>query len=488
MDPVRHRRRSAIWPIALWWLRLALARNVAIPPRAHAAHIPPGNRGRVRSRLALPTWHDNRLRSEATIGAPAFVEPASSVKTLANLKGQHKGVAASGNRMDGFVLRLAAVYGGIFVAMGVQLPFLPVWFAAKGLDSPTIGVVLASAIAARLIVVPLATHATDRVGQLKPAIVLASLAACAAYAALAFGDDAVTLFILYALASAAAAVLLPLVETYAVHGLQRRQRAYGPVRLWASVAFIAGNLIAGAAAPLLAPTDIVWLIVAAYAGCCLLTPWLLPFDLPKARDVPTRTTASQLRVTVVVLAVVAASCVQASHAFYYAFSALEWRTGGFSSLSIGFLWALGVAAEIALFAASSRFPAWIAPTHLLLTGAIGGVVRWTAMAFDPSAVVLAPLQCLHGLSFGATHLGAVLLIARAAPIGRAATAQGALATALGVAMALALVASGFLRPDFGSASYAAMAVLACIGAACAFAAYRSAKAGAFNPRAPETED
>lgn len=393
---------------------------------------------------------------------------------------------SSGNRADGFVPRLAMVYAGLFVAMGIQLPFLPVWFSAKGLDSPTIGVVLASATAARLIVVPLATHATDRLGQLKPAIVLAALAACAGYAALAFGDGAVTLFVLYALASAAAATLLPLVETYAVRGLQLRQRAYGPVRLWASAAFIAGSLLAGALAPLMAPTDIVWIIVAAYAGCCLLTPFLRRLDLSRPRDAPGRAASSQLRATVVILAVIAASCVQASHAFYYAFSALEWKALGISSLSIGLLWAFGVAAEIALFAASARFPAWMAPTHLLLAGAVGGVVRWTAMAFDPPAVLLVPLQCLHGLSFGATHLGAVLLMAHAAPAGFAATAQGLLATALGAAMALALVASGFLRPALGSGSYAAMALLACIGAACAYAAYRSTKSGDISPIARGT--
>ena len=48
------------------------------------------------------------------------------------------------------------------------------------------------------------------------------------------------------------------------------------------------------------------------------------------------------------------------------------------------------------------------------------------------------LQCLHALSFGATHLGTLAFVARAAPPGLAATAQGYLAVALGVAMAAAM--------------------------------------------------
>jgi MFS transporter, PPP family, 3-phenylpropionic acid transporter len=42
----------------------------------------------------------------------------------------------------------------------------------------------------------------------------------------------------YALASFIYAPLLPLTETYALKGLAERGRAYGPVRLWGSVAFI----------------------------------------------------------------------------------------------------------------------------------------------------------------------------------------------------------------------------------------------------------
>ena len=33
-----------------------------------------------------------------------------------------------------FAGRLAAFYAALFVLMGVQLPFLPVWLKARGLD------------------------------------------------------------------------------------------------------------------------------------------------------------------------------------------------------------------------------------------------------------------------------------------------------------------------------------------------------------------
>jgi PPP family 3-phenylpropionic acid transporter len=95
------------------------------------------------------------------------------------------------------------------------------------------------------------------------------------------------------------------------------------------------------------------------------------------------------------------------------------------------------------------------------------------MAFDPPAMALPWLQMLHALSFGATHLGALGFVARHAPPSQSATAQGYLAIALGVAMAAAMGVSGVLYEAFGSLAYAAMALAAVAGGACAMIAYRA---------------
>jgi PPP family 3-phenylpropionic acid transporter len=94
------------------------------------------------------------------------------------------------------------------------------------------------------------------------------------------------------------------------------------------------------------------------------------------------------------------------------------------------------------------------------------------MACDPPAALLPVLQCLHGLSFGATHLGAVQYLARETPEGLGATAQGYLSIALGLIMAAAMGVSGLLFGRYGSLAYLAMAAAALAGGLFAFAAYR----------------
>jgi PPP family 3-phenylpropionic acid transporter len=139
---------------------------------------------------------------------------------------------------------------------------------------------------------------------------------------------------------------------------------------------------------------------------------------------------------------------------------------------VGILWAIGVAAEITLFAFSGRLPLWLPPPVLLLAGALGAGLRWGIMALDPPTAALPFLQCLHGLSFGATHLGAIGFVARAAPAGRAATAQGSLAVVLGGTMALSMILSGWLYGNFGGQAYAGMALMAGVGSLCAVIAWQ----------------
>ncbi len=166
--------------------------------------------------------------------------------------------------------------------------------------------------------------------------------------------------------------------------------------------------------------------------------------------------------------VIAAALVQSSHAVYYGFSAVDWIAKGLDTRTVGLLWVIGVIAEILLFA----FSKWLRLSlpALVALGAFGAVVRWSILALDPPFALLPLVQCLHGLSFGATHLGSVQFVARAAPEGRTAAAQGDFGTALAIANAAATGCSGLLYAAFGSRSYAAMAVVAGLGAALAASA------------------
>ena len=373
----------------------------------------------------------------------------------------------------GFVPRLAAFYAALFILPGIQMPFFPVWLKAKGLDPKMIGVVLAVPMVVRVLAIPVVTRAADRRDAIRAAMVLACVASIAGYTLVGLSSGAVAILIAYTLTSLAATPVMPLSETYALKGLSARGRAYGPVRLWGSFAYIVGNFAAGFAADIMPARDLIWLMVAATILLALAASILpgLPSP-PHEPDGSSRPRPDLLRDPAFIAVLAAAALIQASHAFFYGFSAVQWRAAGFDGTVIAALWGLGVAAEIVLFAMQARLPSFFEPTVLLLVGACGAVLRWVGMALDPPTLMLPFLQMLHALSFGATHLGALMFLVRRVPPGQAATAQGYLAITLGLAMAGATAVSGLLYDDFGSRAYMAMALAALGGGACGLIAHR----------------
>ncbi|MCK9918863.1 MFS transporter [Microbacteriaceae bacterium K1510] len=372
----------------------------------------------------------------------------------------------------GFASRLAGLYAAIFVMNGIHLPFFPLWLKAKDLSAGEIGAVLAVPMLIRLLAVPVTTRIADRRDALREAIIAATLLSVGGYLLVALASGFGWILLAFAAASLVFTPVMPLVEAYALKGLSARGRAYGPVRLWGSAAFVLGSFIAGLATDAIATRHLIWLIVAGIVIIAFSAAMLMPLG-PRPSGV--RDSAPQsglLRSPMFIAVVLAASFIQASHATYYGFSALAWRAQGYDGMTIAALWGLGVAAEIVLFGLQGRLPAFLTPAMLLIFGAVGGAVRWTAMAFDPPALLLPLLQLLHAASFGASHLGAQMYLARTVPSGQGATAQGYLAIAMGLVMAATTALSGLLYAAYGAASYGAMALAAIAGGVCALIAHR----------------
>lgn len=366
-------------------------------------------------------------------------------------------------RDNDFGLRLAGLFICLFIVIGIQFPFFPLWLKGRGLDPEAIGIVLAIPIVMRVITVPLISRAVDRAGDLRRGLIAAAFAGAVGFTLVAFAHGFFPILLAVALASVAVGPLVPLADAYALKGLTARNRAYGPARLWGSVAFIAATLGTGALLAIITTDRLIWLMVAAFVLLGLSTLLLPPLD-PTAATGP-RIPGSHLWQSRKFLAIaIAAGLIQASHTLYYGFSVVDWTAKGMSGATIGLLWGLGVVAEIALFAYSGRIG--LSPVALVALGAAGALIRWIVMATNPPLEVLALVQCLHGLSFGATHIGAVQFVARIAGERSAATAQGDFATLLAIAGALATSVCGLLYDALADYGYLIMAAMAALGGAC----------------------
>ena len=364
-------------------------------------------------------------------------------------------------------------YAAFFAFAGIQLPYLPVWLEAKGLDAGEIGLVLAAPMLIRVVAMPFAIRLIDRRFVHQTALTVAAALCAAGYAAMGVAHGFLAIVAAYAAISMVSSPLLPLADSYGLRGLNARGLPYGPVRLWGSVAFVFANMAGGVFLTALGAVDLIWLLTAAMAATAAIT-LLLP-RAPDDTGIASRSKAigelwrSRLFVTVVV----GASLIQASHAVMYGFATLQWSAKGIDGTTIGVLWAIGVVAEIVLFAVSRRVITRIGAVNMILLGGFGAMLRWTAMAFDAPVALLPIVQCLHALSFGATHLGAMHVLARLADRSGGAAAQGDFSALQGVTLAATMGLSGILVERFGSYAYAAMMLAAALGFVIVFAGRRA---------------
>ncbi|HSI42577.1 MAG TPA: MFS transporter [Xanthobacteraceae bacterium] len=345
---------------------------------------------------------------------------------------------------------IAAAYAGLFFGIGVYMPYFPVWLSGQGYDAGGIAFALAVPMLVRLAAMPLGGVVADRTGRPRLTLVLYALATAACFAAVALAPGPGLMLAALGLSAVFWQPCLPVLDAYTVARRREGLVDYGRVRLWGSLAFIGGNLAGGFVLSHLPADGAVWLIVAgslaAASACLLLT------EAPLPASSVTRPAAPRLPAALIG-GIVAAALIQGAHAVLYALGSVHWRAGGLSDGVIGLLWALGVLSEVVLFRFATRLTAWLGPMRLLLVGAVAGMVRFAAMAAEPSLGLLAGLQVLHAATFGCTYLGTVELVARHAAEGRGAGTQAAAAWATGLAMAGATLLAGPLWTAFGPGAY-----------------------------------
>ncbi|PIW26101.1 MAG: 3-phenylpropionate MFS transporter [Rhodospirillales bacterium CG15_BIG_FIL_POST_REV_8_21_14_020_66_15] len=360
-------------------------------------------------------------------------------------------------------LRLALFYGGIFLALGIMGPFWPLWLKDKGLAAEEIGLIFALGTLARLAVTPHFARAADRTGERKRILVLLSLFGALAFLAFRWTEGFWSIALVTLLFFACRGPVLPLMESLTMLTRERVPFDYGRVRLWGSITFIIGAwgmglVLTGA------PTDwIHWSILAA-ATLAFLSALALPDTRTPAADGDSRPFRDLMRRPGLLAAMTAATCIQASHAVYYNFGSIHWLAAGHGADVIGALWAEGVIAEIILFTFAAAAVRRIGAFNMIVVGAAAALVRWAGTAATTDLEWLVLLQALHGLSFGATHLGIIHLIAERVEASLSASAQSLFAMTLGLGMSAASYAAGLLFAALGGGAFTAMSGLALAGA------------------------
>jgi len=375
--------------------------------------------------------------------------------------------------------RQAIFYALVYAGTGASLPFMPLWLKTHGMNAGQIGLILAAPLLLRAVTGPVSGLWADGFRLYRTPLI--GLACCGAlfYALMATGGlfpvARFSLYlVLYTLAFSCMTNIAPLNDAMTIQLSRLENFAYAIPRAIGSSAFIITNIVLGFLL-VIAPTDLilVWLVgaglLSALGGRYLLGGLVRPGHAPMGT---TGAGFNRLKVLMrdegFLWLLIAVGCLQASHSFYYAFSTIIWKERGLSSSTCGYLWAVGVVAEVAFMGLGEGIRRKFGPWRMLVIAGVFAVVRWGVMAFSPPLWALYPLQCLHALSFAATYLAGLELVQRLTPKGYESLGQTVNAAyANGVMMGMGTIVSGVIYTVFAAKGYGVMAGAAGLGLGCA---------------------
>lgn len=358
--------------------------------------------------------------------------------------------------MNTAATRVAAFMTAYFACIALAL-FMPLWFADRGLSAQSIGQVLGTASLLRVLSGPGWGGIADRLGRRRPVLLFAACVATGCSLSYLFARDFWPLLLIASVQAISASAINPLVDSLALSLAREGRIEYGPVRAIGSAAYMVATAAAGWALSRLGSWLVPWLLAVGYGVAAALTLFL-----PEARTPPaaSRPLAGLMlfRNKPFRLAVGCSALIQGSHAAYYGFAALFWRSQGLSDTVIGLLVAEGIIVEILLFARGRRMIERLGPAGLTACAALSALIRWTVIAMAPSLPVLAVVQVLHAGTFAMQHLSAMLILSRFVPAERAATAQALHgAIGLGAPTGLMTLAAGWVYATHGGAVFLMMA-------------------------------
>lgn len=358
---------------------------------------------------------------------------------------------------------LALSYFTYFFSYGIFLPFWGVWLKGEGIAPETIGMLLGAGLVARFLGSLLIAPRVKDPSHLVSALRLLALLTLAFAVGFCFGNGWGWLMLVIAGFNLFFSPLVPLTDALAATWQKQIRMDYGRVRLWGSLAFVIGSALTGQLVAVWGHNAILYSLIFSVLVMLLgmlLKPSVMPQGEARARSGTERSLWALLKEEPVWRFLLCVTLLQGAHAGYYSFGSIYWQEAGYSASTIGYLWSLGVVAEVIIFASSNvLFRRWNA-RNLLLLSACCGVLRWSLMAYSTELGWLLLIQILHCGTFTVCHLAAMRFIA--ARQGQEVIQLQAVysALAMGGGIAVMTVIAGFLFEHWQGGVFWVMAAVA----------------------------
>ncbi|RDH84860.1 MAG: MFS transporter [endosymbiont of Galathealinum brachiosum] len=308
--------------------------------------------------------------------------------------------------------RLSGFYWVYFASLGVVVPYWSLYLNSLGFDARSIGELMAILMATKIVAPYLWSWIADHTGHCMKIIRVASICSTIAFLGVFLDSSFWWLVIVMLLFSFFWNATLPQFEANTMNHLGEHTHKYSVVRLWGSMGFVVSVIVIGVLLDefgyQLVPVSVFILYVLIVVFSFLVK------DAPcTSTHIEQGSILKVLKQPHVMALLLICFLMQMSHGPYYTFYSIYLKQFGYSSSALGWLWALGVIAEIILFMFMHKLMPKYRPRSLMIIALALTTLRWLLIgAYVEDFLIVIFAQCLHAASFGLYHAVAIELFHR----------------------------------------------------------------------------
>ncbi len=307
--------------------------------------------------------------------------------------------------------RLSRFYFFYYFFVGSFVPYWGIYLQSENFSPSSIGILLSLFQISR-IVAPnfwgwLADHSGHRVKWIK----LTSFLGLIGFIGVFWAKGFFWIFLVMSALSLFTSSTLPLAESLTLAHLATTDGHYSRIRLWGSIGFIVASLFLGYLIDLQGINILLWVLLITQAIIFFLSN-----TIPEAKEIHHKKNDLSIwkiiKTPSVVALLIGCTLMVSAHGVLYNFYSIYLKEHGYSSATIGWLWAVGVICEIFIFMLMPKILRRYSLKTILLISLFLGVIRFILIGASPDHFYLLLIaQMFHAATFGSFHAASIEVIA-----------------------------------------------------------------------------
>jgi len=307
--------------------------------------------------------------------------------------------------------RLSRFYFFYYFFVGSFVPYWGIYLQSENFSPSSIGILLSLFQISRIVAPNFWGWLADHTGHRVKWIKLTSFLGLIGFIGIFWAKGFFWIFLVMSALSLFTSSTLPLAESLTLAHLATTDGHYSRIRLWGSIGFIVASLFLGYLIDLQGINILLWVLLITQAIIFFLSN-----TIPEAKEIHHKKNDLSIwkiiKTPSLVALLIGCTLMVSAHGVLYNFYSIYLKEHGYSSATIGWLWAVGVICEIFIFMLMPKILRRYSLKTILLISLFLGVIRFILIGASPDQFYLLLIaQMFHAATFGSFHAASIEVIA-----------------------------------------------------------------------------